>query len=60
MTATNLTGTDSRRQVRRARLGELQQFARRFARNPLGMIGLVILGALLFAAVFAPGSFSGT
>lgn len=45
---------ESRRQLRRARLGELQQFARRFARNPLGMLGLLILAVLVLAAVFAP------
>ena len=54
MTTVNPTHADSRRQLRRARLGEFGRFARRFARNPLGMIGLVILGVLLASAVLAP------
>lgn len=54
MTAIHLTHAESRRQLRRARLGEFTKFARRFARNPLGMLGLAILGLLLVAAIFAP------
>ncbi|MBM3090503.1 ABC transporter permease subunit [Ensifer sp. T173] len=54
MTATNLALADSRRQLRRARVGEFWQFARRFAGNPLGMLGLAILGVLVLSAVFAP------
>lgn len=54
MTVANLTHAESRRQLRRARLGEFGRFARRFARNPLGMIGLAILGVLLACAILAP------
>lgn len=54
MTTVNLTHAESRRQLRRARLGEFGRFARRFARNPLGMIGLAILGVLLASAILAP------
>ena len=51
---TALVRNDSRRALLQARLRELQPFARRFARNPLGMLGLAILGLLLLAAIFAP------
>lgn len=54
MTTANPTHADSRRQLRRARLGEFGRFYRRFARNPLGMIGLAILGVLLTSAILAP------
>jgi peptide/nickel transport system permease protein len=54
MTAVNLTYAETRRQLRRARLGEFTKFAHRFVGNPLGMIGLAILGVLLASAVFAP------
>lgn len=54
MTTINLTHAEGRRLLRRARLGEFTRFARRFARNPLGMIGLAILGLLLASAIFAP------
>jgi peptide/nickel transport system permease protein len=45
---------DPRRAVRAARLKEFRNFARRFARNPLGMVGLVIVLVLLVCAAFAP------
>lgn len=51
---TVLVRNDSRRALLQARLRELQLFARRFARNPLGMLGLAILILLLLAAIFAP------
>ncbi|WP_432349852.1 ABC transporter permease (plasmid) [Shinella yambaruensis] len=51
---TVLVQNDSRRALLQVRLRELQPFARRFARNPLGMLGLAILGLLLLAAIFAP------
>jgi peptide/nickel transport system permease protein len=45
---------DARRQARAARWAEIKRFGRRFARNPLGMIGLAIVLLLLFCAAFAP------
>lgn len=54
MTTINLTRAEGRRLLRRARFGEFARFARRFARNPLGMIGLAILSLLLASAIFAP------
>ena len=44
---------DSKHALRAAHLTEIRRFARRFFRNPLGVIGLVIVLALLFAAAFA-------
>jgi peptide/nickel transport system permease protein len=46
--------TDPRRAIRAARLAEFRRFARRFLRNPLGVVGLVIVIALLLCAAFAP------
>jgi peptide/nickel transport system permease protein len=46
--------TDSKRALRAARLAEFKSFARRFMRNPLGVVGLVIVIALLACAAFAP------
>jgi peptide/nickel transport system permease protein len=43
-----------RNALRAAQLKELKSFARRFARNPLGMVGLTIVVLLLFCAAFAP------
>lgn len=45
---------DPRHAIRAARLKELRSFARRFMRNPLGVVGLVIVVLLLFTAAFAP------
>ena len=45
---------DPRRAIRAARWAEFKRFARRFLRNPLGMVGLVIVIALLLCAAFAP------
>lgn len=45
---------DPKRAVRAARWAEFKRFARRFARNPLGMVGLAIVVLLLFCAAFAP------
>ena len=44
---------DSKRALRAARLTEVKRFARRFFRNPLGVVGLLIVLALLFTAAFA-------
>jgi len=48
------TSLDSKHALRAARLTELRRFARRFLRNPLGVLGLVIVLLLLFTAAFAP------
>jgi peptide/nickel transport system permease protein len=40
--------------IRAARWKEFRGFARRFFRNPLGVVGLVIVLALIFVAAFAP------
>jgi peptide/nickel transport system permease protein len=45
---------DPKRALRAARLKEFSRFARRFFRNPLGVVGLVIVIALLACAAFAP------
>jgi len=45
---------DPKRAVRAARWAEFKIFTRRFMRNPLGVVGLVIVVALLFCAAFAP------
>jgi peptide/nickel transport system permease protein len=45
---------DSRSAIRAARLKEFRSFARRFLRNPLGVVGLVIVLLLLLTAAFAP------
>jgi peptide/nickel transport system permease protein len=45
---------DPRRALRAARIAEFRVFVRRFARNPLGMVGLVIVVVLLLVAAFAP------
>ncbi|KQW80037.1 D-ala-D-ala transporter subunit [Devosia sp. Root413D1] len=45
---------DPKRAVRAARWAEFKVFTRRFMRNPLGLVGLVIVVVLLFCAAFAP------
>jgi peptide/nickel transport system permease protein len=45
---------DPRKAIRAARLKELRSFARRFLRNPLGVVGLVIVLVLIVTAIFAP------
>ena len=45
---------DPKRALRAARIAEFKSFARRFMRNPLGVIGLVIVIALLLCATLAP------
>jgi len=45
---------DPRRALRAARLAEFKSFARRFLRNPLGVLGLAIVIALLLCAALAP------
>lgn len=45
---------DPKRALRAARLAEFKSFARRFVRNPLGMVGLLIVIALLACAALAP------
>jgi peptide/nickel transport system permease protein len=45
---------DPRRALRAARIAELRIFARRFLRNPLGVLGLAIVVLLLLVAIFAP------
>lgn len=46
--------TDPRHAIRAARWAEFKLFARRFMRNPLGVVGLLIVLLLLFTAAFAP------
>ncbi len=45
---------EDRNSARAARRAELRRFARRFFRNPLGVIGLAIVVLLLVMAAFAP------
>jgi len=45
---------DPRRALRAARLSEFRTFVRRFLRNPLGVIGLIIVVVLILLAIFAP------
>lgn len=45
---------DPKRAVRAARWAEFKVFTRRFMRNPLGVVGLVIVVLLLLCAAFAP------
>ncbi|HQZ11581.1 MAG TPA: ABC transporter permease [Devosia sp.] len=44
---------DPRRALRAARIKEFRTFARRFFRNPLGVIGLAIIIVLILCAIFA-------
>ncbi len=46
--------TDTRQSVMQARIDASLGFARKFRRNPLGMVGLVIGAALILMAIFAP------
>ena len=45
---------DPRRALRAARLSEFRTFVRRFLRNPLGVIGLIIVVVLILVAILAP------
>ncbi len=45
---------DPRRALRAARLNEFRLFVRRFFRNPLGVVGFVIVVLLVLVAIFAP------
>ncbi len=45
---------DPKAALRAARWKEFRGFARRFFRNPLGVVGLVIVLGLIFVAAFAP------
>jgi len=45
---------DGRQALRAARIAAFRSFARRFGRNPLGIVGLLIVLVLLFVAAFAP------
>ena len=45
---------DPRRALRAARLSEFRTFVRRFLRNPLGVIGLIIVVVLILVAISAP------
>lgn len=45
---------DPKRAQRAARMAQFNSFARRFLRNPLGVVGLVIVAALLLCAALAP------
>jgi peptide/nickel transport system permease protein len=54
MTMTAAPDLDPKKAIRAARMKELRSFARRFMRNPLGVVGLVIVALLIFTAMFAP------
>jgi peptide/nickel transport system permease protein len=54
MTMTAAPVLDPKKAIRAARMKELRSFARRFLRNPLGVVGLVIVALLIFTAIFAP------
>ena len=45
---------DPRRALRAARIAEFRVFIQRFLRNPLGVVGLIIVAVLILAAIFAP------
>ena len=45
---------DPRRALRAARLSEFRTFVRRFLRNPLGVMGLIIVVVLILVAISAP------
>jgi len=45
---------DPKAAIRAARWKEFRSFARRFFRNPLGVVGLFIVLVLIFVAAFAP------
>lgn len=54
MTIPNISLAESRRMLRRARLNQFRQFAARFSKNSLGMVGLFIIGVLVVSALLAP------
>jgi peptide/nickel transport system permease protein len=54
MTLASETTFDPKKAIRAARMKELRSFARRFLRNPLGVVGLLIVLALIICAIFAP------
>lgn len=54
MTIPNISLAESRRMLRRARLNQFRQFAARFSKNSLGMVGLFIIGVLIASALLAP------
>ena len=45
---------NSRQALRAARIAEWRRFARRFLRNPLGVVSLLIVLLLILCAIFAP------
>jgi peptide/nickel transport system permease protein len=48
------TQADTRQALRAAQFTEVKRFVRRFLRNPLGVLGLLIVLVLLIMAAFAP------
>lgn len=54
MTLTQSLPLPAKRSARPQRMRDAQLFARRFLRNPLGVLGLSILVVLVLAALFAP------
>jgi len=54
MTLLTPTTLDPKAAIRAARWKEFRSFSRRFLRNPLGVVGLVIVIVLIFVAAFAP------
>lgn len=48
------SATDIRHELRAVRWNELRRFSRRFARNRLGMVGFIIVVALILCAILAP------
>ena len=54
MTLLNTPALDPKAAIRAARWKEFRSFSRRFFRNPLGVVGLLIVVVLLFTAAFAP------
>ena len=54
MTLLNTPTLDPKAAIRAARWKEFRSFSRRFLRNPLGVVGLVIVIVLIFVAAFAP------
>lgn len=54
MTLLTETKLDPKAAIRAAHWKEFRSFSRRFLRNPLGVVGLVIVIVLIFVAAFAP------
>ncbi len=54
MTLLTEPAADPKAAIRAARWKEFRSFARRFFRNPLGVVGLLIVLVLIFVAAFAP------